>query len=345
MICALAATAAAAVACGDNGGQAADAPIGTPDGPAIDATPEFDARITFDHLSETGLCLDDACTQIAPDVLAYTPRAALYSDGATKKRWIKLPPGTQIDTTDMDYWEFPEGTKIWKEFTSGPTRVETRLIQKLGPTDDDWYFVPYIWNATQDDAIATPMGQDDANGTTHDVPSRAECRQCHDRTQGDVLGFSAIQLDTDATAGEVDLDDLIAMGALTAPPAGSIPHFPLPGTATDQAMLGYVHANCGHCHNPTSDVFQDLVDLDLRMRVGALGSVAETPLYLSTVDVAVTVTVDGATHRVTPHDPADSVVYTRFITTNAAFHMPKLGTETTDPDGQAIIETWINALP
>jgi hypothetical protein len=110
-------------------------------------------------------------------------------------------------------------------------------------------------------------------------------------------------------------------------------------------MLGYVHANCGHCHNPTSDVFQDLVDLDLRMRVGTLATVDATPLYTSTVGVAVTVVVDGGTHRITPHDPGDSVVYTRFITTNAAFHMPKLGTETVDPDGQTIIETWINALP
>src|SRR5436853_804947 len=236
LICAVATSALAA--CGDNGGQTADAPHGTADA-AIDAMPGPDARITFDHLSETGLCLDPECAQIAPDVLAYTPRSALWSDTATKRRWIKLPPGTQIDTSDMDYWQFPVGTKIWKEFTRDGIRVETRLIQKLGPASDDWFFVPYIWNSTLDDAIATPQGMDDANGTPHDVPSRAECRQCHDRLQGDVLGFSAIQLDTDAVDGEIDLDDLVAMDALTDPPPfPAIPHFPLPGTADDQAMLG-----------------------------------------------------------------------------------------------------------
>src|SRR5262245_27296145 len=58
-------------------------------------------------LMDTGLCVDAACTQIAAGIKTYKPRWELYSDGATKKRWIYLPPGTQIDTSDPDYWQFP----------------------------------------------------------------------------------------------------------------------------------------------------------------------------------------------------------------------------------------------
>jgi hypothetical protein len=338
-ICALA---AGTGACGGDNVVPTDGPVAS-DG-AVDA-PSLDARVTFDDLIDTGLCTDPACMDIAPGVLAYRPRAELWSDTAAKQRWIFLPPGTQIDTSDMDYWQFPIGTKIWKEFSRDGTRVETRLIQKLGPMPDEWFFAPYVWNAAQDSAIATPQGQEDANGTMHDVPTRAECKQCHDRVDGDVLGFSAIQLDRDAAPGEIDLDDLIAMDLLTDPPAGATPHFPVPGNPDEQAVLDYMNANCGHCHNPTSDVFRDITEIDLRLRVGLLASVTETPTYASTINMDAVPDVEGATLIVHPQDLDDSVLYKRFVSVNMSVHMPKIGAEITDPTGQVLIETWINGLP
>src|SRR4051794_23701405 len=100
-------------ACGDDGATHADASTDTP---VITDDGMPDAANTLPMtLIDSGLCSDAACMQISSDVLAYTPQFQLWSDGATKKRWIYLPPGTQIDTTDMDYWQFPVGTKIWKE--------------------------------------------------------------------------------------------------------------------------------------------------------------------------------------------------------------------------------------
>jgi len=337
LVIALAALAVVA-GCGDNREVPPDGPVDA----AADAPPDADPLAT---LAGTGLCLDPACTQISPDAREYEPRFTLYADGATKRRWLYLPPGTRIDNANMDHWSFPVGTKIWKEFSRDGIRVETRLIQKLGPLSDDWFFAPYIWNAAQDSAIATPQGQDDANGTPHDVPTRAECKQCHDRSTGDVLGFSAIQLDRDAAAGEIDLDDLIAMDLLTDPPAGATPHFPVPGNPDEQAVLGYMHANCGHCHNPTSDVFRDITDIDLRMQVGLLASVDVTPAWTSTINVDAVPDVEGATLRVHPQNLDDSVLYKRFMSANLSVHMPKLGTEMIDPAGQGFIETWINGLP
>jgi hypothetical protein len=340
-IAALAIAAGLGAGCGDNNGNA-DAPPGSDGG---DDAPGPDARVTFDNLSETGLCLDPSCDQIAPDVHAYSPQFELYSDGATKRRWFQLPPGTQIDTADMDFWEFPIGTKIWKEFSRDGTRVETRLIQKIGPLSDDWFYAPYIWNAAQDSAVATPTGMEDANGTPHDVPSRAECKQCHDRVTGSVLGFSAIQLDHDAPDGEVALDELIGMDLLTTLPVGATPDFSVPGTATERATLGYMHTNCGHCHNPTSDVFRDITDIDLRLVVGpTLETAAATPIYTTSIGVTAVPPVNGATLRVDPGSLANSVLYQRFITANVSQHMPRIGTEITDPDGQLLIETWIGEL-
>src|SRR5258708_4533493 len=99
-------------ACGDN--------HATVDGAidAVDSAPSDGIdRNNPPPLFDTGLCVDRACTQISPDVHTYTPQFPLWADTASKRRWYKLPAGTQIDTTDMDHWVFPVGTKFWKEFT------------------------------------------------------------------------------------------------------------------------------------------------------------------------------------------------------------------------------------
>src|SRR5580698_3735412 len=115
-------------------------------------------------LRDTGLYGDWARRDIATDVHAYTPGFALWSDGAQKSRWIYLPPGTQIDATDLDEWTFPVGTKLWKEFRHNITaanghvvpdqRIETRMLWKRADNGsaDDWTMVTYVWSADQTDA-------------------------------------------------------------------------------------------------------------------------------------------------------------------------------------------------
>src|SRR5687768_3582906 len=49
------------------------------------------------------------------EAVVFTPRYPLWSDGMSKRRWLYLPPGTSIDKSDPDAWEFPRGTRAWKE--------------------------------------------------------------------------------------------------------------------------------------------------------------------------------------------------------------------------------------
>lgn len=330
-------------ACGDGGGNAPDAPPGAPDGPPGDEG---------NPLNATGLCADPGCQAISANVREYEPQFALYDDAATKRRWIYLPPGTQIDTTDMDHWVFPVGTKLWKEFARDGVRVETRLLEKLLADDNApraWNYATYAWNAAQDDTELLTDGRENANGTQHDIPSRNDCRACHDRViPTRVLGFGAIQLDIAKPAPLLDLDDLIAMGALTTAPAGTaIPHYPVPGNAVAVAALGYLHVNCSHCHNPTSDI-ADSTDIDLRLRVGSLGSVAQTQAYLSTVNVAADIPYpeNGTTLTtvIVPGQPDMSAMIGRMNATNPIRFMPNLAVETVDPDGQVALRAWIQSL-
>src|SRR5262245_49100069 len=68
-------------------------------------------------LSSTGLYTSIATQQIDPRNRFFAPQYVLWSDAGEKRRWIFLPPQSQIDTSDMNRWVFPVGTKIWKEFT------------------------------------------------------------------------------------------------------------------------------------------------------------------------------------------------------------------------------------
>ena len=199
------------------------------------------------RLSETGLYSDFSARTLSSDVIRYTPRYPLWSDGAEKERFLLLPTGTQIDTSDMDNWVFPDGTKLWKEFSRDGKVIETRLLQKLHDGKDGWFEVAYLWNETHSEAIAVPDGQENALGTSHNVPSQEDCGKCHGNVRDVIIGVSAIQLS--AADGRGALSDLSRRGLLSQPPAGE---FEVPGHGIVQDALGYMHGNCGHCHNNRS---------------------------------------------------------------------------------------------
>src|SRR5688500_6556239 len=56
-------------------------------------------------LSRTGLYLPGT-TVVDPRNRLFVPQYPLWSDGASKRRWIRLPEGGAIDASDPDYWRF-----------------------------------------------------------------------------------------------------------------------------------------------------------------------------------------------------------------------------------------------
>src|SRR5688572_6263661 len=51
-----------------------------------------------------GLYAADSCKTPAEGVRSYRPLYELWADGAAKERFIYLPPGSSIDTTNPDRW-------------------------------------------------------------------------------------------------------------------------------------------------------------------------------------------------------------------------------------------------
>ncbi len=346
-------TAAALVACGDDGGST-DPDAAPIDAAIVDADPTDAGFVAPTLLSETGLYSDIGTKAIAAGVIEYAPRWELWSDAAVKRRWIQLPAGTQIDTSDMDFWSFPTGTKFWKEFSRGGARIETRLLQKIGTIDDvsSWHMVAFQWDLAETDATAVPGGVVDDTGV-NDIPDRAKCRQCHGPTRNPaiVLGFQALQLDHDAPANGLDLAQLVAADTLTVEPTadGNGVFFPFPvetGTPVVLPAVGYLHANCGGCHNHRSEVAMNTVPLQLRLRTESTYRTtwAATPTYSTVVNVPVTLVSSTGSHLVKPMDTAESEIFLRMDTV-LGFKMPPVGREQIDPAAVAAVQLWINVLP
>lgn len=289
-------------------------------------------------LSQTGLYTDIVKGSLGPGVREYTPQFVLWTDGATKKRWVYLPTGQKIDTSDMDFWVYPVGTKLWKEFTRDGKRIETRLLVKTG-SPDQWDMVAYEWKSDQSDALKVPAGVQNAGGTNHDIPSAVDCETCHAKMKDRGLSFTAIQLSH--TGAKVSLDDLVSEGRLTNPPAAPLT---LPGSATDRAALGYLHANCGVCHNPQSFVYS-IVDMQLWLDSSKLSSVTGTSTYTSTANKTLTSSNPSTgTARIVPGKSAESDLWIRMGQRGTLTQMPPLGTEDVDTTGHDAVKAWIDSL-
>jgi mono/diheme cytochrome c family protein len=186
-----------------------------------------------------------------------------------------------------------------------------------------------------------------AGGKAHSIPSRNDCARCHLQRMGDpVLGFSALQLSDDREDSKsrtgLTYADLIQMNLISDRPAEQPKIYS--SSILGRRAMGYLHANCGNCHNPE-------------------GSAGFTGLYFkhfitgtqSEKDEAVEQTAVGRmsgyfhipgeplTYRIQAGKPEKSAVwYMMHIRT--AGKMPPIGSELVDEAGLSLVSDWITQM-
>jgi hypothetical protein len=276
-------------------------------------------------LAETGL--------YDGDVVAFAPQYPLWTDGAGKRRWLQLPAGTAIDAADLEHWRFPVGTRFWKEFSFG-RRIETRYMVL---TAAGWRHATYVWNTDGSEARLAPAAGVDraaeiAPGAHHRIPAQADCRACHDDARP-VLGFGAVQLGPALPA-------LAARGLITGLPAAVLAAPPriAARSADERAALGYLHGNCGGCHNPDSTP----PGLDLVLAYPAAGA-GVAPALATTVGRASSFAPGSP--RIAAGHPERSLLVARMRARDPITQMPPLGTVLADAGAVALVERWIATLP
>jgi hypothetical protein len=297
-----------------------------------------------DTLSGTGLYPDGNDLRIIADVaLPYAPAWPLWSNGSDKQRYLVLPPGTAIDSSDPDRWLFPPGTLLFKTFAYEDADAclhpaETRVMRK---TDEgDWDFAVYAWNAaaTEADRLELddpfPLDVEGPDGPfTHHVPTRLECRSCHESAIGEVLGFDRVQLSGPRAPGERDqLPALVAAGVLS---HDSVPA-PIEDPDADRRdVLGMFYGNCVHCHNGSDGPSSSF---DLRPDV-ALANTIDRPTQSS---------ASASGIRIDPGSPQTSILFLALSGETddpEVSAMPPVGVDRRDAAAIELLRTFILALP
>lgn len=273
----------------------------------------------------------------------FEPQYALYSDESTKRRWIYLPDQTQVNTQNLDGWIFPQGTILWKEFSIDNRRVETRVLEKIaaGNGPSAWRASVYLWKTDQSDAdlldpsetnfYAKPLTEREIYEASsvenrYKIVHNNACMNCHMGSADVSLGFNYLQL---SSTKIVNIGTLRDENKLSHPP---MVYDDLPGTPAQKAGLGYIQANCAHCHNGRPGVPHNFKHF------------ANNERY---TDEPAVMAANNRAGLIVAGDPSSSILYNRFlgqpITPGGADlpRMPQLGSAIIDPVGQAILNDWI----
>ncbi len=298
-------------------------------------------------ISQTGVFLDPLQDIPSDRVLPYDIRYRLYSDDNDKRRYLFLPPGSKIDNSDPQQWQFPEGALLVKTFyltTMGgrplsPRKIETRVLQRRR---EGWNVGTYQWNATGSEAFLT-----DGNDITlpfalplgnyvYTIPGQFSCRACHQPQPNFVIGFEAIRLSGVPAAGNRQqlaalLDKNIFLHPEKVLPAE------IPGSDLEKEALGYLHGNCAHCHNPASPIFFS-TNLDLRYEKAKASTVNVVPQKFAGSDSSIL--------RLKPGHPDQSLLFQLMAHTfpDTTIFMPPLGTSRIDTAGLKLVWRWIKSL-
>jgi len=295
-----------------------------------------------------------------PDVVAplnrqFAPQYPLWSDGMTKRRWAYLPPGATIDATNEHAWGFPVGTRFWKEFSLNGRRVETRMLWKASAAG--WVFGTYVWNDEGTDAVLAPddgvaAAIEVAPNRDHSIPSRTDCSACHGTTNAGPLGFNALQLSTDRdpnaihgeplSPGMLTLRDLIGERLLSPVRSDLVANPPRirPASPSTRAVLGYLMANCGSCHNGSGDVSVLGPSLTVRDLLSDSDGVVRSLIERSSKWQVPGVPA-GESVLVRPGLPEVSAMLVRMRSRAPSSQMPPLGTVVRDQQAVDTIAKWI----
>ena len=307
--------------------------------PGSSPTPPFASQ-----LSQTG-CADSADPKLGSSgMLPYEINAPLWSDNATKQRWMALPDNTTIDIDSADDWTFPIGSVLRKDFYLSGQIIETRLFARH--TDGAWAGYSYEWDATQTDATLLDAGKTvNINSQDWIYPSQAQCLQCHTSAAGSTLGPETAQLNLSITnpadglsqINQLTYLDSIGMFTTAMGSPASLPALhqyddllAQPG----ELARSYLHSNCSHCHRAGGPV-QSNMDLHYSVTVTGMNVCDALPAYGDIL---------GATRLFSPNDATDSIIYQRMLLQSGSARMPPTGTTVEDMQGLQFMSDWISSV-
>ena len=292
-------------------------------------------------------------------VVPYDLNTPLFSDYASKYRFVWMPEGAAAQYSEDQSFDFPVGTILAKSFAfpaadgSGKERlVETRLLVHATA---GWVALPYVWNADQTEATleraASPqeITWADKAGVkrtfTYVIPNANECSQCHDQARRLLpIGPKARNLNRDypyAEGADNQLAHWMKIGYLKGAPspdkAPKVAVWNDPSTGTLEARArDYLDNNCAHCHQAVGGAASS----------GLWLGINETdPKKFGTCKMPNSAGHSGGhQYDVVPGRPDESILLFRLSSTRPKEMMPEIGRSVVHQEGVALIRAWLATL-
>jgi uncharacterized repeat protein (TIGR03806 family) len=317
--------------------------------------PPFPAKLSAWHLFRSTFL------PLRPNqgVLPYDLNTPLFSDYASKYRFVWMPPGNSAYYRDDSSFEFPIGTILIKTFafpadgSASEKLIETRLLVH---TQSEWKPLTYIWNEAQTEAVLEVVPDPvkikftSASGKRRDftyvIPNANECHECHDNQKILLpIGPKARNLNKDyaySEGAENQLDHWARVGYLQGLPAPSArpraAKWDDPGSGSlDARARVYLDNNCAHCHQPGGQAGYTGVDFRLTQHEISQQGLCKSPNSAGFV---------GALRfDLVPGHPDDSILIYRLESIVPKISMPALSRDIVHEEGVQLLREWISSLP
>jgi uncharacterized repeat protein (TIGR03806 family) len=298
-------------------------------------------------------------------VIPYEINSPLFTDYASKKRFISFPEGSSASyKNDETVLDFPSGTIIIKNFyyknadlktTTSDIIIETRLLIKN--EKNEWRTLPYIWNELQTEAYLYILGKDidlvletnkkrdEKIAFKYSVPNINMCKNCHVKNKELVpLGPTPRQLHRDNLFENETINQLTYLKENnllnrlhSIEKVKKIPNYSDVSETINNRARAYLDVNCAHCHQEGGSaktsglhlVFQE----QNKYRIG----VNKPP-------VAAGKGSGNLSFDIVAGQPDASILLYRMKHLEPDIVMPEIGKNLVHKEGVKIIEEWIASL-
>lgn len=318
------------------------------------------------QLSQYGLFVDPANPTSQPQTPGFSYQLAtqLFSNYANKYRFIYLPAGTSMQFQAQETFEFPIGAVLVKTFAlpqdtaiTGPTNetlIETRLLIKRA---QGWTTLVYQWQQNEAKLITAGatvpyslINQGQSLHFDYSIPSRAECKICHQTNQDDTsqiipIGLKAHLLNRQINHQGQTVNQLslwAEQGKLSQLPDVNLvaKTYAIDNSQADLTARakGYLDVNCAHCHSAKG--FASLSGLRLGFYIDhtsyQYGICKQPPGWDGGPN--------GLDYDIVPGNAEHSILLYRQTLSEPKDRMPPIGRNLEHQEGVELIRQWIDSL-
>ena len=280
-------------------------------------------------------------------LVPYELRTPLFSDYATKQRFIYLPAGASVSADKEGKLIFPVGTALIKSFgypaaSGGLDVIETRVLLHKA---SGWVALPYVWRADGADAdlrvggtrVPITFAHDGATSSiSYGVPNKNQCKQCHS-VANDIMPIGPVwqNMEFPRKGDELRMVKMVPAFAQLQPFARWDAR---DGASLDDRAKQYLKVNCGHCHATKGSASNSGLFLDGSAQDSAALGIGKRPVAAGRAS-------GDLDFIIAPGKPDQSILIKRMESTDPGIAMPELGRSTVHKEGAALLRDWIAAMP